>query len=351
MKRMTVLNVGYGKTALVEEYYKGNMSSRHFYGSIEMERDGKYDIQNISLDSRQSTKGAVHNNLLMAKKADVIFMPYLFVAPLFFIATLKHLKLRKTKIIVICHTTMKKSYNRVFNYIYKWIYSSIDTVFFHSKKNMEESIANESVKSSNARFLYWGDDLDYIDKMFPNPNLGDFFISTGREQRDYESLISAFAGHNIPLEIYTNRVNYDNHYDYLDEIKDKYSNIQIEYVERTNESTTKLTKRTSECLCVVIPLKKDHINYCLGLTSIVEAMAMGKPVICTYNPYSPIDIEKEGIGLTVNEDRSWEEAITYIISHREKAQEMGLRGRILAEKHFNIRKCFELVDEAIEKKD
>ena len=137
----------------------------------------------------------------------------------------------------------------------------------------------------------------------------------------------------------------------LDEIKDKYSNIQIEYVERTNESTTKLTKRTSECLCVVIPLKKDHINYCLGLTSIVEAMAMGKPVICTYNPYSPIDIEKEGIGLTVNEDRSWEEAITYIISHREKAQEMGLRGRLLAKKHFNIRKCFELVDEAIEKKD
>ena len=177
--------------------------------------------------------------------------------------------------------------------------------------------------------------------------MGVFFISTGREQRDYQVIVSAFSKKNTPLEIYTNKTNYDTHYDYLDEVKDKYENIKIEYVERTNNSTVKLAKRTSECLCVVIPIIKENINYCVGLTSLIEAMAMSKPVICTYNPYSPIDIEKEGIGLVVDDHRTWEEAVNYIYNHREEAIKMGQRGKELAEKFFNIKKCTEQIEEAI----
>lgn len=323
------------------------MSSRHFYGSIELEKSGKYVIQNISLDSRQNAMGVFHNNFLMLKRADVIFIPYLFVTPLFLLAILKHLHLSNKKIIAISHTTMKQGYGKLSRTIYKSIYSTLDVVFFHSQKNMEESINNNSVRSSQTRFLYWGDDLEFVDRMFPNPKMGDFFISTGREQRDFQSLINAFNNNSIPLEIYTNRINYDNHYDYLDENKGKYDNIKIEFVERTNKSTIKLAKRTSECLCVVVPLNKDHVNYCLGLTSIVEAMAMKKPIISTYNPYSPIDIEKEGIGLIVNEKRTWKDAIQYIYTHKKEAQLMGERGRMLVEKLYNIKKCTGQVEEAI----
>ena len=350
MKKKKVLNVGYGKIALVAEYYKGNMSSRHFYGSIELEKSGKYDIKNISLDSRQNLKGSIHNNFMMLKKSDIIFIPYLFVTPFFFLAILKHLKLSKKRIIAISHATLKQGNGTISRIIYKMIYSTLDVVFFHSQKNLEESINNKSIKSSQARFLYWGDDLDYIDKTYPNPTMGDFFISTGREQRDYQSLIDAFNNNNIPLEIYTNRINYDNHYDFLGENIGKYNNIKIEFVERTNESTLKLAKRTSECLCVVVPLNKDHVNYCLGLTSIVEAMAMRKPIVSTYNPYSPIDIEKEGVGLIVDEKMTWKDAIKYIYTHKEEAQEMGEKGRMLVEKLYNIKKCTEQVEEAINEK-
>lgn len=348
MKKKTILNVGYGKEALVAEYYKGYMSSRHFYGSIELEKSGKYNVQNISLDSRQNIKGTFHNNLLMLKKADVVFIPYLFVMPLFLLSILKHLRLSNKKIIAICHTTMKKGNGTIERFVYKIIYSAINIVYFHSTKNMEESINNHSIRPSNARFLYWGDDLEYVDKTFPSPQMGDFFISTGREQRDYQSLITAFESNKIPLEIYTNKKNYDNCYDFLDEIKDKYDNVTLCFVDRSNESTVKLAKRTSECLCVVIPLNRDHINYCLGLTSVIEAMAMRKPIICTYNPYSPIDIEKEGIGIVVNEKRSWEDAIQYIYTHKEEALNMGLKGRKLAERLFNIKQCAKQIEETIE---
>lgn len=347
MKKKRILNVGYGNTALIAEYYKGNMSSRHFYGSIELEKSGKYDIKNIPLDSKHGLLGVIHNNLLMLKKADAIFMPYLFVTPLFILAILKLLHFSNKKIIAINHTTMKQGNGKISQIIYKMIYSTFNVVFFHSQKNMEESIKNKSIKSTQGRFLLWGDDLEYVDKKYPNPTIGDFFISTGREQRDYQSLISAFENKGLPLEVYTNRINYGNHYDYLDNIKGKFDNIRIDFVERNNDSAIKLAKRTSECLCVVVPLIKDHTNYCLGLTSIIEAMAMRKPVISTYNPYSPIDIEKEGIGLVVNNNLSWEQAILYIYTHREEAISMGEKGRALAEKIYNINVCTKQVEEVI----
>lgn len=350
-RKKRILDVGYGKVALVADYNKGNMSSRHFYGGIELEKNDKYDVKFISLDSKQNIIGAIHNNIMLLKGADIVYITYLFTTPLFLLSILKHLKLSNKKIIAICHTTMKQGYGKISRMIYKIVYSSIDIVFFHSIKNMEESISNMSINSPQARFLYWGDNLDYIDKNYPNHTIGNFFISTGREQRDYQSLISAFKDTNIPLEIYTNRINYENHYDFLDSSKDKYNNIQIDFVERTNESTIKLAKRTSECLCVVIPLKKDHINYCLGLTSIVEAMAMRKPIITTYNPYSPIDVEKEGIGLVVKDNLTWKEAVNYIYTHREEARKMGLKGRALAEKLYNIKKCTEQVEAVINNED
>lgn len=350
MNKMTILNVGYGKVTLLKEYYKGSMSSRLFYGSIELEKSGKYFIRNISLDSRQNLSGTIRNNFLMLKRADAIFIPYLFTTPFFILALLKHLKLYNKKIIAICHTTLKQGHGFFNKLIYKMIYDAIDVIFFHSQKNLEESIHNKSIRLSNARFLYWGDDLDYIDRTYTISDKGDYFISTGQEQRDYMSLISAFEKCKIPLKLYYTKGNKHNNYDvYFEHIENKYDNIQIHYVDRTNASTTLLAKQVSGCLCVVIPINKN-VNYCVGLTSIVEAMAMGKPVVSTYNPYSPIDIEKEGIGLVVDENRTWEEAIQYIYTHKEEARKMGMRGRELAEELYNIKRCAAQIEEAINEK-
>jgi len=55
----------------------------------------------------------------------------------------------------------------------------------------------------------------------------------------------------------------------------------------------------------------------------------------------PIDIEREGIGITVEygDVKGWEEAIRYMSSYPEEAKEMGKRGRKLAEERFNIKQC------------
>ena len=69
----------------------------------------------------------------------------------------------------------------------------------------------------------------------------------------------------------------------------------------------------------------------------VEALALGKPIICSRNPQIPIDFDKEGCGISVDyyDTQGWENAITYIYTHPKEAAEMGKRARKLAEERFN----------------
>ena len=65
--------------------------------------------------------------------------------------------------------------------------------------------------------------------------------------------------------------------------------------------------------------------YTVGLTTLVEAFALGIPVICSRNPNFEMDIDKEEIGITVAYDdvEGWINAIHRIADHPEEAQKMG----------------------------
>lgn len=342
---MKIIDVGFGRKTLFELFNSTKMSSRWFYGMIEL--SSKYDIEYISWE-KFTIKGNIINNLKMLKKCDILVQSYLYAKPFYILALLRLLGLYKgRKLIGISHTILRTSRNKLGNAMLRMVYHSFDKILFHSKINMEESIQKKLVMRERCEFLYWGDDLDYIDQNI-SISQGKFFLSTGRECRDFPTLISAFSKYSdIPLYIYTNKINYGLNYDYLEEEQGKYSNIIIEFVEKSAETTLKLAQKAAECLCVVIPLNSKDINYCLGLTSVVEAMALGKPIISTRNPYSPVDLEKEGIGIFVDDEESWIKAINFIYYNPIIANEMGVKARKLAEDRFNIHKCAEQIDRII----
>ena len=124
--------------------------------------------------------------------------------------------------------------------------------------------------------------------------------------------------------------------------------MDIQFVDKSNDTTIRLAQRTAECRCVMIPLMKDHINYCVGLTSIIEAMAMGKPIISSPNPYSPVDITKEKIGLVADSEEEWVAAIKYMQDHPAEAEAMGQRARRLAEEYYNVNSTAKLLDEVLQ---
>lgn len=341
-----IINVGYGRTTLREMYARGNMSSRLFYGLIELEE--KYDVEQVNYDSRASLVGLIRSNLRVTRACDFVYMTYLYEQPLILMAFLKSLGFyRKRKIIAISHKRLKTGKNVLEGFIYRLVYKHIDMFFFHSQQNLDDSVELGLTKRSKAKFFYWGDDLSFVDRTY-KMSMGDFFISTGRENRDFDLMIRAFVKTNAQLELYTNRINYGNNYEDLEEYQNKYPNVDIRFVDKSNDTTICLAQRTAECRCVMIPLMKDQINYCVGLTSIIEAMAMGKPIISSPNPYSPVDIAKEKIGLVADSEEEWIAAINYMQDHPAEAEAMGQRARRMAEQYYNVNSTAKLLDEVLQ---
>ncbi len=333
MEKKTILYVGYG------------LEDGSYYGMHHLNE--KYCIRYARFDSR-GVFHSIKNNLLLLKHADYLFMGYLYESPLVMISILKLLGLLNRRIVVISHTSLTSPQNFFLRNIYKIIYSAIDAFLFFSPKNMNESNLSGIVNQQKFHLFGWGKELSYMDSHFTVSDKS-FFISTGREHRDFQILIDAFSRTSSLLEIYVNKYNYNtsDNYCFLEQYMDKYPNIRIVFMDNTEGTYEKLCQRVAEARCVVIPLKNDKTNYCLGLTSLVEAMALGKPIISSPNSYSPIDIEKENIGIYASTIEEWMAAINQCTE--ELAFEMGLRARKLAEKTYNINSTVKLLDQIFSK--
>lgn len=95
--------------------------------------------------------------------------------------------------------------------------------------------------------------------------------------------------------------------------------ILYEYIIRTVSSHTCWHRKWHEKLCCHL---LHGFPYTVGLTTLVEAFALGIPVICSRNPNFEMDIDKEEIGITVAYDdvEGWINAIHRIADHPEEAQ-------------------------------
>lgn len=190
--------------------------------------------------------------------------------------------------------------------------------------------------SGRLKLIHWGPDLPFYDHLLAEmpDRKPEGFISTGKENRDVDTLLQAFAATNEKLDLYIavscGNINYKkiiDPYALPDSIRIHYTDGVIPY------ELGKLVARKS---CIVICCL--DFPYTVGLTTLVEAFALGIPVICSRNPNFEIDIDKEGIGITVeyNDVQGWIDAIRYIADHPEEARRMGENARKLAEERFNL---------------
>ena len=88
---------------------------------------------------------------------------------------------------------------------------------------------------------------------------------------------------------------------------------------------------------LAIPLF-DYPDTLAGLTSLLDAIGLGKPVIMTRHPLIDLDIEALGIGRWVEagDIRGWSDAIQWFESNPAASREMGRRARALVDEgHFN----------------
>ena len=86
--------------------------------------------------------------------------------------------------------------------------------------------------------------------------------------------------------------------------------------------------------------KHQHVETtAAGFTELIEVMAMGRPIIATRAAVlaAEIDIERTGWGMFVpyEDAGALAEAVNFLGDNQKKAEEMGQRGRQLAEGHYN----------------
>lgn len=229
-------------------------------------------------------------------------------------------------------------------------YRGFDKLVFFSQKLVDESLQTGKVRADQVVLGHWGADLSFYDgltvkkssKAVESPScqrsMPFSFVSTGKELRDMPTLVAAFNRvASAPLDIYINRKNGEVSYEELFSRLELGPNVVLHYTDRLMPYELSLEVKQADC--VVICCMES--NYTVGLTTLVEALALGKPVICSRNPNFPIDVELMGCGISVpyGDVEGWVRAIEAMLSRPDKAREMGRRGRELAESIFNDVRC------------
>jgi len=195
----------------------------------------------------------------------------------------------------------------------------------------ESGGASGKVKLSQRVAAGWGPDLAYFDKSARKSDIAqDYVIAAGKTRRDYKTLVAAARDQNFKLFISANQ-------SALAEAGTLSSNIQVRDSWVDSEA---IVRELCKSIAVAIPVDKhqDEATDLLGFTSLLDALALGKPIVMTRNSLFDVDIEAIGCGYWVDygDVEEWRNALTRITENPQLAAEMGARGRAYCETDCNL---------------
>ncbi|WP_114751716.1 glycosyltransferase [Pleomorphovibrio marinus] len=265
--------------------------------------------------------------LFKIRKYDILYFPY----PLSntrLLMMLKQLGIIKIPIAVLVHQNFfhyfkkksfidKVNYNAIFNYDY-FIFFSLNLLEVFKKEFKGQNIDSEG----KFHYAMWGPDIEFYSNYKPSGHLvkekqKPYAICAGTSDRDFEMLIEAFEGLDIDLRIHTKPECVSN----IDNIP---HNVQIITEWTPYNSLIEYYKKSE---FIIIPLKKEviPIGNTYGLTVLLDAIAIGKPVIMTHHNFVDIDIEREEFGLWVKDNsvEGWRNKLKEMIQLRERYDVMG----------------------------
>lgn len=327
---------------IVRESREGRFPSHFLYGAIQLEDKGfgiVWHHQRHTYRRLRDMLVATWKVLTCPKKYDVLYATHTFgIEP---IILLRALRLYRHPVVVWHHQPIVKAKNPLREAFARLFYRGMDHLIFFSDKLQQDSLVSAKADPSRMSTVHWGADLTYYDGIAANrPQRTTSFISTGKELRDYETLLSAFRDTGLPLTLYAEL----RRKAYFESLHPS-ANVEIHYGNRPIPHEIAQEVATSRCVCICC----QRSNYTVGLTTVVEALALGLPILCTRNPQMPMDIEAEGCGfwLEPNDVDGWKDKLRFIASHPDEARSMGKRGRVLAQKLYNINMCADEVERII----
>lgn len=318
---------------IVREWQQGIFPSHFLYGALQLQKHGIGVVWHHQQHTYQRLRDmlvATWKVLTCRQHYDVLYATHtLGIEP---IILLHALGLYRHPIVVWHHQPVVRAKSPLREKLARLFYRGMDHMIFFSEKLIADSLLSEKADPRRMSMVPWGADLRYYDSLRPDGSSPSLFISSGKELRDYETLLEAFRRTDLPLTLYVERKRKD----YFDALHPG-ENVTMHYGDRPIPHQIALLVAQSRCVCICC----QPSNYTVGLTTVVEALALGKPILCTRNLQMPMDIEAEGCGfwLEPGDVEGWEEKLRFIADHPEEAAAMGRRGRALAERLYNAEEC------------
>lgn len=306
----------------IELYNRGEVASHSNWGMIEL-RD-TYDAKIVPIGN---TNILCNTKILIKEDFDILFMHNVNPARFLPVHILRMLfpSLRHKKIIALSHASIFGKGDCLmgrFGQAISWFYKGYDKLLFFSPKSMIESVS-AGINSSICQTIHWGADRKFVANHIEGISNGNYWLSTGKELRDFAVMEKA------------------------SEIVDSPNAIKIV---KGGLSYAQILKITSNSKGILVIPNKAGLKYCTGLTCVMDAFACSKPIISVRNPYFPFDLEKEGCGIYVNPESPNEiaAAIRTIESDSALYERMCQNSMRMAESYnMEIYKneLFEIIDE------
>jgi glycosyltransferase involved in cell wall biosynthesis len=190
---------------------------------------------------------------------------------------------------------------------------------------------------AKVRHIGWGVDLGFFPKIPYNP---EWFLSCGIANRDFATLCAAASRTKQPIRVICPGLqpglNWPPNVTLIDGgagwLTDKTKSVSVRDL---------LTDHYPSSSGSLVIMNYDPTEYqANGFTNLIEAMAVGQPVIVTRTGALPgeIDVEKAGCGLHVpaRDPAALAHALDTIADQPDRARAMGDAGRQLCETHYNM---------------
>jgi glycosyltransferase involved in cell wall biosynthesis len=343
MKRRPLLLVinNYSLERVTAEVRRGDKPAHHLYGVDRFPALG-FDVEHVPFDElARPVRGAAARALRLLPpfgdlgqeiaalrridRGDLIYAPCQTQTQL--LSYLRALHLLRRPLVTLAHHPISR-------YRWPWKLPALrlqlrgTDAFPSLSRGVARDIGEVSGRSDLSEVVPWGPDLDYYPAPDGTPGVGA--IAAGRTGRDFLTFARAATAVGLPATILCLRSEAVVGHPTLG------PNVVVTAVDRESD----LNYRTSVPLLSrarvhAIPLTAG--TSLSGLTSLTDALALGKPVIMTRHPLIDIDIEAERIGRWIDpgDTAGWATALRWFEQHPSEALAMGRRARALAEQKYN----------------
>lgn len=347
--RVLVLN-NYSLNRVTWEILQNVKPTHHLYGIIEMHQN-KFIFDYIDPDTNHilfkigkwlqkiplfyfGDLYVQYKALLQHKNYNVIYAPCQDCTIL--LGVLSYFNIIHTPIVALAHhpiLTGRFSHIRRFT---SYFYIKGHTHFPALSQVVSDQI-NRVVSTKLSQELYWGPDIDFYKKQKQNTlreiNKDIDVVAIGRTGRDYLTLIKAFNNTSIRVAIFC-------HEKFQHQLSLQITNnISMHFLQNAEQLNYKnLIDIYARSKILAIPMMPQD-SLC-GLTSILDGIAMGMPIIATFNKYININIELLGIGCWINpyDEKEWRKASVKILSDPILYKSMTEKSMTLVQDKFNIKK-------------